>query len=138
MADLDGTKTHQNLKTAFAAESAASRRYLWFSQIADIDGHPESAALLRSVADGETGHAHGTLEFLAEVGDPVTGEPIGDTAANLRAAIVGEADESTLMYPEFAATARAEGFIEIADWFESLARAEAGNADRLRDGLAAL
>ena len=138
MTALDGTTTHQNLQTAFAAESAASRRYLWFAQIADIDGHPEIAALLRSVADGETGHAHGTLEFLAEVGDPVTGEPIGDTASNLKAAIAGEIDESTLMYPEFAATARAEGFAEIAEWFESLARAEAANADRLRDGLAAL
>lgn len=138
MAELDGTKTHENLRTAFAAESTASRRYSWFAQIADIDGYPEIAALLRSVADGETGHAHGILEFLADVGDPATGEPIGDTASNLKAAIAGEVDESTRMYPAFAETARAEGFGEIADWFESLARAEAGNADRLRDGLAAL
>ena len=122
MADLNGTKTHENLKEAFAGESQANRRYLWFAQKADIEGYPDAAALFRSVAEGETGHAHGHLEYLAEVGDPASGEPIGDTEENFKASIAGETYEYTQMYPGFAKTARDEGFDEIAEWFETLAR----------------
>ena len=132
---LEGTKTHENLKEAFAAESLANRRYLWFAHKADIEGYPDTAALFRSVAEGETGRAHGHLEYLAEVGDPVTGLPIGDSADNLRSAVAGETFEYTQMYPEFAKTARDEGFSEIADWFETLARAEKSHAARFQQGL---
>ena len=135
MPDLSGTTTHQNLSQAFARESQANRRYLWFAQQADIEGHPDIAALFRSVAEGDTGHAYGHLEWLAEVGDPVTGMPLGDTADNLAASIAGEIHESTEMYPGFAAIARDEGFEEIAEWFESLARAEQNHASRLTQGL---
>ncbi len=138
MADLNGTKTHENLKEAFAGESQANRRYLWFAQKADIEGYPDSAALFRSVAEGETGHAHGHLEYLAEVGDPASGEPIGDTEENFKASIAGETYEYTQMYPGFAKTARDEGFDEIADWFETLARAEKSHAGRFTQGLEAL
>jgi rubrerythrin len=132
---LDGTKTHENLKEAFASESQANRRYLWFAQKADIEGFPDTSALFRSVAEGETGHAHGHLEYLAEVGDPITGEPIGDSADNLRSAVAGETYEFTQMYPGFAKTAREEGFSEVADWFETLARAEKSHANRFQQGL---
>jgi rubrerythrin len=135
---LEGSKTHENLKEAFAAESQANRRYLWFAQKADVEGYPDIAALFRSVAEGETGHAHGHLEFLAEVGDPVTGEPIGDSADNLRSAVAGETYEYTQMYPGFSKTAREEGFAEVADWFETLARAEKSHADRFQKGLDSL
>ena len=135
---LHGTKTHDNLKEAFAAESQANRRYMWFAQKADVEGYPEAASLFRSVAEGETGHAHGHLEFLAEVGDPATGEPIGETDQNYRSAIAGEIYEYTQMYPGFAATARAEGLTEIAEWFETLARAEKSHAGRFAQGLEAL
>ena len=138
MGDLNGTKTHENLKEAFAGESQANRRYLWFAQKADIEGFPESAVLFRSVADGETGHAHGHLEYLADVGDPVTGEPIGDTEDNFRSAIAGETYEYTQMYPGFAKTARDEGLIEIAEWFETLARAETSHAGRFQKGLSSI
>ena len=138
MPDLDGTRTHANLKEAFAGESQANRRYLWFAQKADVEGYPDTAALFRSVAEGETGHAHGHLEFLAEVGDPTSGEPIGDTVENLRAAIASETYEHAQMYPAFAETARAEGFEEIADWFETLARAEKSHAGRFQEGLDAI
>ena len=87
MAKLNGTKTHENLKEAFAGESQANRRYLWFAQKADIEGYPDAASLFRSVAEGETGHAHGHLDYLAEVGDPASGEPIGDTADNFKASV---------------------------------------------------
>jgi rubrerythrin len=135
MSGLKGTHTHENLKEAFAGESQANRRYLWFAQKADIEGLPDVASLFKNVADGETGHAHGHLEYLAEVGDPVSGEPIGDSEQNLKSSIVGETYEYTQMYPGFAKTAREEGFAEIAEWFETLARAEKSHAGRFTEGL---
>ena len=138
MAKLEGTKTHENLKEAFASESQANRRYLWFAQKADVEGLPDVASLFKNVADAETGHAHGHLEYLSEVGDPVTGEPIGDSEANLRSSIAGETYKSAQMYPGFSKTAREEGFAEIADWFESLAKAETSHAGRFAQGIKSL
>jgi rubrerythrin len=138
MAELSGTKTHENLKAAFTRESETNRRYLWFAQQADIEGRPEIAALFRAVAEGETSHAFGHLEYLADVGDPTSGEPIGATDENLRVAIAGEIDDATQMYPAYAMTARAEGFDDIADWFESVARDEENHAARFAAGLEAI
>jgi len=135
MADLKGSKTHENLKGAFAGESQANRRYLYFAKKADVEGYPDVAGLFRDTAEGETGHAHGHLEYLAEVGDPATGEPIGDTEANLKSAVAGETYEYTEMYPGFAKTAREEGLDEIAEWCETLARAEKSHAGRFGEGL---
>ncbi|MFO0998002.1 MAG: rubrerythrin family protein [Alphaproteobacteria bacterium] len=135
MAKLKGTKTEQNLKDAFAGESQANRRYLYFAQKADVEGFNDVATVFRSTAEGETGHAHGHLEFLEETGDPATGKPIGSTANNLRAAIAGETHEYTDMYPGMARTARQEGFEEIADWFETLAKAEKSHAGRFTKAL---
>ena len=135
MAELKGSKTEENLKAAFAAESQANRRYLYFAQKADIEGYPDVSALFRSIAEGETGHAFGHLDFLAATGDPVTGEPVGATEDNLRSAIVSETYEYTEMYPGFARTARDEGFIEVAEWLETLARAEKSHAVRFAQGL---
>jgi rubrerythrin len=136
--NLNGTKTHQNLKDAFAGESQANRRYLYFAKVADIEGYPEIAGNFRETADGETGHAHGHLDYLKQVGDPATGLPLGDTSLNLKAAVEGETHEYTDMYPGMAKTARDEGFAEIADWFETLAKAEkshAGRFQKLLDGI---
>ncbi len=130
MKTLKGTKTHENLKAAFAGESQANRRYLYFAKVADVEGYPEVAMNFRETAEGETGHAHGHLDFLKGVGDPATGLPIGDTTANLKAAIEGETHEYTDMYPGMARTARDEGFAEVADWFETLAKAEKSHAGR--------
>jgi rubrerythrin len=132
---LSGTRTHQNLKDAFAGESQANRRYLYFAKQADVEGHPDVAGLFRDTAEGETGHAHGHLDYLKRVGDPATGLPIGDTADNLKAAVAGETHEYTDMYPGMARTAREEGFEEIADWFETLARAERSHAGRFQKAL---
>ena len=134
MPDLNGTKTHENLKEAFAGESQANRRYLYFAQKADVEGYPDVAALFRSVAEGETGHAFGHFDFLAEVGDPVTGVAVGATSDNLKSAIDGETYEYTEMYPGFAKTARDEGFEEVAEWLETLARAEKSHAGRFTPG----
>ncbi len=138
MTELKNTKTHENLKAAFAGESQANRRYLYFAQIADVEGSPDTAALFRSTAEGETGHAFGHLEFLAQAGDPATGLPIGDTLSNLKSAIEGETHEYTDMYPGMAKTAREEGFDEIADWFETLAKAEKSHAGRFQKALDSL
>ena len=93
------------------------------------------SAVFRSTAEGETGHAHGHLEYLEAVGDPATGLAIGTTSDNLRAAIAGETHEYTDMYPGMAKSARDEGFDEIADWFETLAKAERSHANRFQKAL---
>ncbi|MGD0308087.1 MAG: rubrerythrin family protein [Acidobacteriota bacterium] len=130
MTQLKGSKTHTNLKFAFAGESQANRRYLYFAKVADVEGFPEVAGNFRETAEGETGHAHGHLDYLKKVGDPATDLPMGSTNENLKAAIAGETHEYTDMYPGMAKTARQEGFGEIADWFETLAKAEKSHAGR--------
>jgi rubrerythrin len=132
MPELKGSKTHENLKAAFAGESQANRRYLYFAKQADVEGYPEIAGNFRDTAEGETGHAHGHLDFLRKAGDPATGLPIGSTENNLKAAVAGETHEYTDMYPGMAKTARAEGFSEIADWFETLAKAEKAHAGKFQ------
>ncbi|MBM3568810.1 MAG: rubrerythrin [Alphaproteobacteria bacterium] len=135
MPALKGSKTEGNLKAAFAGESQANRRYLYFAQKADVEGYNDVAAVFRSTAEGETGHAFGHIEFLRETGDPATGKPIGSTADNLRASVAGETHEYTDMYPGMAKAARQEGFEEIADWFETLAKAEKSHAGRFQKAL---
>jgi rubrerythrin len=132
---LAGTKSHQNLKEAFAGEAQANRRYLYFARIADIEGYPDIGGLFRDTSEAETGHAFGHLDFLKEVGDPCTGVPIGSTEKNLKSAIEGETYEYTEMYPGFAKTARDEGLLELAEWFETLAKAEKSHAGRFNKGL---
>ncbi len=113
MAFLKNSKTEENLKAAFAGESQANRRYLYFAQKADVEGYNDVSAVFRSTA----------------------GKPIGRTDDNLRAAIAGETHEYTDMYPGMARTAREEGFEEIAEWFETLAKAERSHAGRFQKAL---
>ena len=135
---LKGTKTHENLKTAFAGESQANRRYLYFARRADIEGYPDVGGLFRDTSEAETGHAFGHLDFLKEVGDPVTGradridreEPqVGHRGRDLRV----HRD-----VPRLRQEARDEGFDEIAEWFETLAKAEKSHAGRFTKGLQTL
>ena len=132
---LANTKSHENLKHAFAGESQANRRYLYFARVAAIEGYPDVGGLFRDTSEAETGHAFGHLDFLKEVGDPCTGVPIGTTAKNLKSAVEGETYEYTEMYPGFAKTAREEGLSELAEWFETLAKAEKSHAGRFAKGL---
>ena len=128
--ELKGSATEQNLKDAFAGESQANRRYLYFASKADVEGYNDVAAVGRSAGETAT---RGHLEYL-EAGDP-TGLPMGDTKKNLEASIAGETHEYTDMYPGMAKTARDEGFDEIADWFETLAKAERSHANRFQKAL---
>ena len=154
---LRGTKTHQNLIDAFAGESMANRRYMYFAQQADVEGYADAAVIFRSTADGcsflcdfhitlvclihwyflsgETGHAMGHLEFLEECGDPATDLEFGSTRENLKSAIAGETHEYTDMYPGMARTAREEGFDDVAEWFATLAMAERSHAGRFQKTL---
>ena len=134
---VKGTRTEENLKAAFAGESQANRRYLYFANMADVAGDNDISALFRSTAEGETGHAHGHMEYLIEggAGDPGTGMPAKSTAEALESAIHGETHEYTDMYPGMAKTARDEGFDEIADWFETLAKAERSHAGKFKKTL---
>jgi len=136
--DLKDSKTHQNLRDAFAGESQANRRYLYFARVADIEGYPEVGGLFRDTSEAETGHAFGHLDFLKKVGDPATHLPIGGTKENLKASAEGETYEYTQMYPGMAKTAREEGFAEIAEWFETLAKAERSHAGRFNKAIEAL
>ncbi|MGH8127477.1 MAG: rubrerythrin family protein [Gammaproteobacteria bacterium] len=133
--ELKGSKTHDNLKEAFAGESMANRRYTYFAGKADVEGYNDVSAVFRSTAEGETGHALGHMEYLEAVGDPATGEPFGSTDKNLKSAIAGETYEYTDMYPGMAKTAREEGFEEIGDWLETLAKAERSHANRFKKAL---
>ena len=135
---LQDSKSLENLKAAFAREAQANRRYLYFARRADIEGFPDVGGLFRDISEAETGHAFGHIDFLKEVGDPMTGEPLGNTEANLKAAIAGEVHEHTNMYPSFAQAARDEGFDELAEWFETLARAERSHAGRFTQALEGL
>ena len=129
---VKGTRTEAALKEAFAGESQANRRYLYFANLADVNGDNDVASVFRSTAEGETGHAHGHMEYLIEggAGDPGTGMPAKTTAEALESAIAGETHEYTDMYPGMAKTAREEGLDEIADWFETLAKAERSHANK--------
>ncbi len=135
MTDLKGTKTHENLKAAFAGESQANRRYLYFARAADIEGYPDVGGLFRDTAEAETGHAHGHLDDLKAAGDPATDKPIGPTDQDLAAAVAGETFEYTEMYPGMAKAARNESFDQIAEWFETLAKAEKSHAGRFQQAL---
>jgi Rubrerythrin len=125
------------LKAAFAGESKANRRYLYFANMADIEGAPEVANVFRNTAEGETGHAHGHMEYLIQggSGDPETGLAAGNVSEALESAIAGETHEYTDMYPGMAKAAREEGFDEIADWFETLAKAERSHANKFQKTL---
>ena len=94
------SKTQQNLAAAFAGESQANRKYLAFAAVAEKEGYPQAAKMFRAAAEAETLHAHAHLKALGG---------IGDTAANLRAAVGGETYEFEQMYPPFIEEARAEG-----------------------------
>ena len=138
--NVKGTETEKNLKAAFAGESQANRRYLYFANALDIMGEPDIANLFRNTAEGETGHAHGHMEYLIDggVGDPGTDMPAKSAEDVLRSAIHGETHEYTDMYPGMAKKARDEGFDEIADWFETLAKAERSHANRFQKALDSL
>ena len=136
MAQLKGSRTEANLKRAFGAESEANGRFLYFAQRAEAESYPDIAMLFRALAEGENGHAFGHLDYL--FGGPDQDDESASTEDNLKDAIEAETRQYTEVYPVYARTAREEGFDDIADWFDTVARAERSHAGRLTSGLESL
>lgn len=117
------------LREAFAHEAESVVRCLFYARRADVEGRADIAAVLRSIADGETSQAFGHLEFLEEAGDPLAGG--GDAAGDLASVIEAES-RSVERYTELAAGARAAGLADAAGWFDSLVDAESVHLGVLR------
>lgn len=137
MASLKGTKTEKNLLTAFAGESQARNRYSYFASAAKKEGYVQIADIFTETASQEKEHAKRFFKFLEggeiEIVGAFPAGVIGSTFENLKAAAAGEEYEWTEMYPEFAATAREEGFDAIATVFEMVAVAEKQHGKRYAD-----
>ena len=125
MQDLKGTKTEQNLMTAFAGESQARNKYTYFASKAKKDGYVQIAKIFEETADNEKEHAKMWFKLLE-------GGSVKDTASNLKAAAMGENYEWTDMYAGFAKEAKEEGFDEIAALFEGVAAIEKEHEERYR------
>ncbi len=132
MVELRGSRTHHHLLEAFAAEAQAVLLLDYYAQIAEIEGYPDAASGLRELAQAERLYAQGHLDYLRLVGDPATGLPVGATQDNLMAVLTGNSAGEREGYPTKARTAHAEGFPEIASWFETLAHSKRHHAGRLR------
>jgi len=138
--ELRGSKTEQNILTAFAGESQARNRYTYFASQAKKEGYEQIAAIFEETANQEKEHAKRLFKFLeggeVEIAAAFPAGYIGTTAENLKAAAEGEMYENQTMYPEFAEVADEEGFKEIAAAFRAIGRAEVGHEERYRALLA--
>ena len=123
--ELKGSKTEQNLMTAFAGESQARNKYTFFASQAKKDGYEQIAAIFQETADNEKEHAKLWFKLL-------NGGAIGSTEENLKAAAAGENYEWTDMYAEFAKTAKEEGFTRIAYLFEEVGKIEKEHEERYK------
>jgi rubrerythrin len=137
MSALKGTQTEKNLLTAFSGESQARNRYTYFASAAKKEGYVQISDIFTETANQEKEHAKRLFKFLeggeVEITAAFPAGVIGTTLENLKAAAEGEAYEWTEMYPEFAATARKEGFDAIAAVFEAIAVAEKQHDKRYKD-----
>lgn len=129
MTQLKGTETEKNILTAFAGESQARNRYTYFASKAKKQGYVQIQSIFEETANHEKEHAKRLFKYLdsgeeLEITAAFPAGTIGDTVDNLKASAAGENYENTIMYPEFAVTARKEGFEDIAKTFESIAVAE--------------
>ena len=140
MASVKGTQTEKNLLTAFAGESQARNRYTYFSSVAKKAGYEQIAAIFLETAENEKEHAKRFFKHLeGGVVEITAGYPagvIGTTEENLDAAADGEKEEWTTIYKNFAQTAKDEGFEDIANTFESIAKVEEAHEKRYRTLLA--
>jgi rubrerythrin len=134
MASIKGTKTEQNLLKAFAGESQARNRYTMFAKQADKDGYKQIAKLFLETADNERVHAGRFFSFLeggdVEITAMYPAGKVGTTLENLKAAAMGENEEWSDLYPEFARVAKEEGFPKVAVAFEMIAKAEVEHENR--------
>ncbi len=136
MKKLKGTKTEKNLLIAFAGESQARSRYVFFASVAKKEGYEQISAIFTETAENEKEHAKKFFKFLeggmVEIKASYPAGVIGTTAENLKAAADGEKDEWTKDYPKFAQIAEKEGFKEIAECFTEIAEVEEQHEKRYR------
>ena len=125
---LKGSKTEQNLLKSFAGESQARNRYEFFAKVAKNEGYEQIAAIFQETANQEKEHAKRFFKFLeggaVEITACYPAGKIGTTKENLKAAAEGENEEWTVLYPQFAETAKEEGFMEIATAYKMIAKVE--------------
>lgn len=140
MASLKGTQTEKNILTAFCGESQARNRYTYYASQAKKDGYVQIQHIFEETANQEKEHAKRLFKLLeggeVELTAAFPAGVIGTTVENLQEAAAGENHEHTVMYPEFAAIAREEGFANIADIFMAIANAEKQHEKRYKDLLA--
>ena len=134
METLKGTKTEQNLLKSFAGESQARMRYDYFAKQAKKDGYEQISAIFAETALNEKEHAKRFFKFLegrpVEITAVYPAGKIGTTSENLKAAAMGENEEWTELYPEFARIADEEGFNEIANTYRMIAKVEKAHEER--------
>ena len=137
MATLKGSKTEKNILTAFAGESQARNRYTYFASKAKKEGYVQISEIFTETADQEKEHAKRLFKLLeggeVEISGSFPAGVVGSTLENLKESAAGENHEHTEMYPEFAITAREEGFVDIADIFLAIAVAEKQHEKRYLD-----
>jgi len=131
---MEGTRTEQNLLKAFAGESQARMRYDYFAKQAKKEGYEQIAAIFAETALNEQQHAKKFFRFLdgrdVEITATYPAGKIGTTAENLKAAAMGENEEWTELYPEFARIAKEEGFPKVAAAFNLIAKVEKEHEER--------
>ncbi len=126
------------LRTAFAAEAMTAQRFTYFARVADVEGYPDIARLFDDMAESIACAAHGHVDWLQHVADPSIDLPIGDTQLNLAASVAGALREASQLYPALAEAARADGFADVASWFDTLHALKSSQAAKLERALDAL
>ena len=136
-AELEAAVTHDNLRSSFSKDAQAVRLYTNFARVAELEGYPDAAQTLRELAESLAFFTDGHLDFLRRTADPLTGVPMGSTTMNLRAALTVAEETGEDMLPAMIATARAEGFHDVASWFDCVEKAKRAHRQRLREALSA-
>lgn len=132
---LIGSTTQENLEAAFAQDAQAIQLFGYFAKIARIEGFSDAARTWEELAESQQQYTHGHLDFLKRVGEPLSRHRMGETSQNLVAGIAIEQLDAAARLEEMAKTAHAEGFPDIASWFESLSDAKRARVARLQADL---
>lgn len=128
---LQDTQTHAHLRASFVHDVCASSLSERYARVAEIEGFPEVARVFHELAEAQAFQAQGHLDLLARAGDPLSGCPIGDTARNLRSSLTAYQGELSERLADMIAAARAEGFPDVASWFETLRSVRRAQCERL-------
>jgi rubrerythrin len=132
---LLGSRTQENLEAAFAQDAQSIQLFGYFAKIAQIEGFSDAARTWEELAESQQQFTHGHLDFLKRVGEPLARHRMGETSQNLAAGIAIEQLDAAERLEQMARTAHAEGFPDIASWFESISDAKRARVARLQDGL---